>query len=116
MCLCVSMCVCVCVCVCVCTDMSPCTLIYIPHILSPYSDSPIILSSLISTDLASELDNAETQAAERELALSSTVTVFNSKIDCLEKILEESQIMKMRSEADFSSHLANFQGKTHHCA
>ena len=63
-----------------------------------------------SSDLASELDSAETQAAERELALSSTVTVFNSKIDCYEKILEESQIMKMKSDADCSSHLANFQG------
>ena len=70
----------------------------------------------MTSDLASELDNAETQAAERELALSSTVTVFNSKIDCLEKILEESQILKMRSDADFSSHLANYEGMTHNRA
>jgi hypothetical protein len=68
----------------------------------------------MTLDLASELDNAETQAAERELALSSTITVTNSKIDCLEKILEESQILKMRSDADCSNHLANFQGMTHY--
>ena len=60
--------------------------------------------------MASELDNAETQAAERELALSSTVKVFNSKIDCLEKLLEESEAQKLKREADIKDHLANFEG------
>ena len=35
------------------------------------------------------LDNAEQEDMERELALTSTVTVTTSKLDCLEKILED---------------------------
>ena len=65
----------------------------------------------MTSDLASELDNAETQAAERELALSSTVKVFNAKVDCLEKLLEESETQKLKREADIKDHLANFEGK-----
>ena len=92
------------------TDVLSRILIHILHILSSHSYSPIISSYLVSTDLASELDNAETQAAERELALSSTVKVFNSKIDCLEKLLEESETQKLKREADIKDHLANFEG------
>jgi DNA repair exonuclease SbcCD ATPase subunit len=51
------------------------------------------------TDLSVNLDNAEQEAIERELALSSSVTVSTSKIDCLEKILEESQAQRALSDS-----------------
>ena len=60
-----------------------------------------VLTNLFApfTDLSVNLDNAEQEAIERELALSSSVTVSTSKIDCLEKILEESQAQKALSES-----------------
>ena len=51
------------------------------------------------TDLSVNLDNAEQEAMERELALTSTVTVTTSKLDCLEKILEESMTEKSLNDS-----------------
>ena len=50
-------------------------------------------------DLSINLDNAEQEAMERELALTSTVTVTTSKLDCLEKILEESMTEKSLNDS-----------------
>ena len=57
-------------------------------------------------DVAAELELAETQAAERELVLLSTISVSNSKIDCQEKLLEENQARKAVSDAALAEEIS----------
>jgi hypothetical protein len=57
-------------------------------------------------DLANELENTEIQAAERELALTSSVAVLNAKIECMQKLLEENQVQKAMNGAALSEEMS----------
>ena len=57
-------------------------------------------------DLANDLENAEIQAAERELALTSSVEVLTAKIDCMQKLLEENQVQKAVNSAALSEEIS----------